>query len=96
MVTHVTPHLLQGKGKKLKLKIMSYELSVLVLPSLEEAYRRSTNYGFCAWPHKPATGGRCMSHAVDRVFQEPTACHYNGAKRGMHGPSQGRCQGPGV
>lgn len=45
---------LQRNGSQLR--IWNYELSVLVLPSLEEAYRRSPGFGFCAWPHKPATG----------------------------------------
>lgn len=39
-----------------KLHIRHFELGALVTPSLTEKYRRSPQFGFCAHPHKPASG----------------------------------------
>ncbi len=39
-----------------QLHIRHYELGVLLLPSLEEGYRRSLQFGFRADPHRPGAG----------------------------------------
>lgn len=54
LCTRCPPAVLQVSGSKLHIR--HYELGALVLPSLEERYRRSPQFGFCASPHRPGSG----------------------------------------
>jgi hypothetical protein len=61
---------LQVSGSKLHIR--HYELGALVLPSLEERYRRSPQFGFCASPHRPASGADLPPVTA---ITHPTATH---------------------
>ncbi len=75
-----------------------------MLPSLEEAYRRSPQFGFRAWPPRAATGATAVHvckfrrfHAAIGVLQlqlnQPLCCHPGELCEAEHGTNSS-CAGP--
>ena len=69
------PALLYPQVSGSKLHIRHYELGALALPSLEERYRRSPQFGFCASPHRPGSGAQLLPliAANDEIYAEAHA-----------------------